>query len=103
MTAHTRVGLVAMASFFLAMSPAKAVDTVTYLFPAPPVLPAFGPLQLAKHKGYFTEAGIEVNFAVGRGGVDVAKQVGAGNAPFGGVVGDSPIFVRVNGVPVKVV
>jgi NitT/TauT family transport system substrate-binding protein len=82
---------------------AFAAETVTYLFPAPPMLPAFGPIQLAKGKGYFAEAGLEVNFAVGRGGVDVAKQVGAGNAPIGGIVGDSPIVVRANGVPIKMV
>ena len=43
------------------------------------------------------------SFAVGRGGVDVAKQVGAGNAPLGGIVADGPIMVRGNGVPVKIV
>jgi len=44
-----------------------------------------------------------VKFAVGRGGVDVAKQVGAGNAPLGGIVADGPIMVRQNGVPIKIV
>src|SRR6185369_1127621 len=73
------------------------------LFPAPPSLPAFGPIRLAKGKGYFAEAGIDVNFAIGRGGVDVAKQVGAGNAPLGGIVADGPIMVRQNGVPIKIV
>ena len=84
-------------------SPAAAAEAVTYLFPAPPILPAFGPIQLAKGKGYFTDAGLDVTFAVGRGGVDVAKQVGAGNAPLGGIVADAPIVVRQNGVPVKIV
>jgi NitT/TauT family transport system substrate-binding protein len=82
---------------------ASAAESVTYLFPAPPILPAFGPIQLAKGKGYFAQAGLEVNFAVGRGGVDVAKQVGAGNAPIGGIVADAPIMVRGNGVPIKMV
>jgi NitT/TauT family transport system substrate-binding protein len=82
---------------------AVAAEAVTYLFPAPPSLPAFGPIQIAKGKGYFTEAGIDVSFAVGRGGVDVAKQVGAGNAPLGGILADGPILVRQNGVPTKVV
>jgi NitT/TauT family transport system substrate-binding protein len=82
---------------------AQTLEKVTYLFPAPPLLPAFGPIQLAKGKGYFTEAGLDVSFAVGRGGVDVAKQVGAGNAPLGGIVADGPIMVRGNGVPVKIV
>src|SRR6266849_2005898 len=82
---------------------AKAAETVTYLFPAPPSLPAFGPIQLAQGKGYFAAAGLDVKFAVGRGGVDVAKQVGAGNAPLGGIVADAPIMVRQNGVPIKMV
>src|SRR5437588_7165748 len=82
---------------------AAAAESITYLFPAPPILPAFGPIQLAKGKGYFAAAGLDVNFAVGRGGVDVAKQVGAGNAPIGGIVADAPIMVRGNGVPIKMV
>jgi NitT/TauT family transport system substrate-binding protein len=82
---------------------AQSLEKITYLFPAPPVLPAFGPIRLAQGKGYFKEAGFEVAFAVGRGGVDVAKQVGAGNAPLGGIVADGPIMVRGNGVPVKIV
>src|SRR5689334_3100304 len=82
---------------------ARADEKITYLFPAPPILPAFGPIQIAKGKGYFKEAGFDVEFAVGRGGVDVAKQVGAGNAPLGGIVADGPIMVRGNGVPVKIV
>ena len=84
-------------------SRARADETITYLFPAPPLLPAFGPIRLAQGKGYFREAGLTVNFATGRGGVDVAKQVGAGNVPLGGIVADAPIVVRQNGVPVKIV
>src|SRR3977135_3686578 len=80
-----------------------AAESITYLFPAPPILPAFGPIQLAKGKGYFSDAGLDVSFAVGRGGVDVAKQVGAVIAAVGGIVGDSPIVVRGNGVPIKTV
>ncbi|MGA6997551.1 MAG: ABC transporter substrate-binding protein [Pseudolabrys sp.] len=93
--------LLALLTFFV--SPAFALEDVTYLFPAPPILPAFGPIQLAKGKGYFEANGLNVRFAVGRGGVDVATQVGAGNAPLGGIVADGPIVVRQNGVPIKVV
>jgi NitT/TauT family transport system substrate-binding protein len=82
---------------------ARADEKITYLFPAPPILPAFGPIQIAKGKGYFSQAGLDVNYAVGRGGVDVAKEVGAGNVPLGGIVADGPIVVRQNGVPVKIV
>src|SRR5437763_14390881 len=92
-----------LSSMLLLPVSAPAAEAVTYLFPAPPSLPAFGPIRLAKGKGYFGEAGIDVDFAVGRGGVDVAKQVGAGNAPLGGIVADGPIMVRGNGVPVKIV
>jgi NitT/TauT family transport system substrate-binding protein len=89
--------------YWMAPTSAQAPEKVTYLFPAPPMLPAFGPIQLAKGKGYFTEAGLDVSFVVGRGGVDVARMVGAGNAPLGGIVADGPIMVRGNGVPVKIV
>jgi NitT/TauT family transport system substrate-binding protein len=85
------------------VSQAQAQEKVTYLFPAPPILPSFAPLQLAKGKGYFKEAGLDVDFQVARGGVEVAKMVGAGNAQIGGIVGDGPIMVRANGVPVKIV
>jgi NitT/TauT family transport system substrate-binding protein len=88
---------------FQQASSAREIEKITYLFPAPPLLPAFGPIQLAKGKGYFSQAGLDVSFAVGRGGVDVAKEVGAGNAPLGGIVADGPIMVRQNGVPIKIV
>ena len=95
--------LMLLGAALLAPLPLTAAETVTYLFPAPPMLPAFGPIQLAQGKGYFKDAGLEVKFAVARGGVDVAKQVGAGNAPLGGIVADGPIMVRQNGVPIKIV
>jgi NitT/TauT family transport system substrate-binding protein len=80
---------------------AAAQEKVTYLFPAPPMLPAFGPIRLAQHKGYFKAEGLDVEFQVAKGGVDVAKQVGAGNAPLGGILGDGPILVRPQGIPMK--
>src|SRR6266540_7304078 len=95
--------LMLLGAALLAPLPLTAAETVTYLFPAPPMLPAFGPIQLAQGKGSFKDAGLEVKFAVARGGVDVAKQVGAGNAPLGGIVADGPIMVRQNGVPITIV
>ncbi len=100
---RARAAALALALSAAAATGALANEAVTYLFPAPPILPAFGPIQLAKGKGYFAQAGLDVSFAVARGGVDVAKQVGAGNAPLGGIVGDGPIVVRQNGVPIKIV
>ncbi|MXW91472.1 MAG: ABC transporter substrate-binding protein [Rhodospirillaceae bacterium] len=84
----------------LGAGPASA-EKMTYLFPAPPILPSFGPLQLAKQRGYFKAAGLEVAFATAKGGVDVAKQVGVGNAEMGGGLADSPIIVRAQGIPVR--
>ena len=97
------VGVALCLGALLPSSPVLADEKITYLFPAPPLLPAFGPIQLAKGKGYFSQAGLDVSFAIGRGGVDVAKEVGAGNAPLGGIVADGPILVRQNGVPIKIV
>ena len=90
----------------LAFAPAAvagAAEKVTYLLPAPAFLPAFGPWMLAQGKGYYAEEGLEVEFKTARGGVDVAKQVGAGNAVIGGGIGDTPLIVRANGIPVKAV
>lgn len=80
---------------------AQAAEKVTYLFPAPDFLPAFAPFQLAKHKGYFADAGLDVSFMVGKGGADVATQVAVGNADIGGGIGDTPIIVRANGLNVR--
>lgn len=87
----------------LTASPAVALEKITYLLPAPPSLPAFAPWVIAKKLGYYAAAGYDVEFATAKGGVDVAKQVGVGNAPIGGAIGDTPIIVRANGVPVKAV
>ncbi|MES2189702.1 MAG: ABC transporter substrate-binding protein [Pseudomonadota bacterium] len=82
---------------------AQTLQKITYLLPAPGTLPAFGPWMLAQAKGYYAAEGLEVEFVSGRGGVDVAKQVGAGNAVIGGAIGDTPIIARAQGIPVKAV
>ena len=82
---------------------AQALLEVTYLLPAPGTLPAFGPWMLAQAKGYYKAEGLDVKFVAARGGVDVAKQVGAGNAVIGGAIGDTPIIARAQGIPVKAV
>ncbi len=84
-------------------APQAQAQKVTYLFPAPSFLPAFGPIQVAVAKGYYRDAGIEFHGQVGKGGVDVAKQVGVGNALLGGILADGPIIVRANGIPIKTV
>lgn len=80
---------------------AFAAEEVTYLFPAPDFLPAFAPFQLAKAKGYFDEADLDVTFRTGKGGADVATQVAVGNADLGGGIGDTPIIVRANGLDIR--
>ncbi len=92
---------VLMATAFNAQAQNKPLEEITYLLPAPPTLPAFAPWMLAAQRGYYAEEGLKINFIAARGGADVAKQVGAGNALMGGGVGDTPIIVRGNGVPVK--
>jgi NitT/TauT family transport system substrate-binding protein len=97
------LGLLAAASSAALPPPARAAEPVTYLLPAPTFLPAFGPWMLALQRGYYRAAGLEVRFETGKGGVDVAKQVGAGNALIGGAIGDTAIIVRANGIPVRTV
>ena len=87
----------------LAAQAQAPLQKVTYLLPAAATLPAFGPWMLAQAKGYYAAEGLEVEFVTGRGGVDVAKQVGAGNAVIGGAIGDTPIIARAQGIPVKAV
>ena len=82
---------------------AQNLEEVTYLLPAPEAQVAFAPWMLAQHRGYYAAEGLKVKFQPGRGGVDVAKQLGAGNALIGGAFGDTPIIARANGVPVKAV
>lgn len=84
-------------------APAAAAEKITYLLPAPPSLPAFAPWVIAKQLGYYAAAGYDVEFTTAKGGVDVATQVGAGNASIGGAIGDTSIIVRSNGIPVKTV
>ena len=91
----------AVAAGIIPSGAAEAAKKVNYLLPAPGFLPAFAPWQLAKHKGYYAAEGLEVTFQTSKGGVDVAKQVGVGNAPIGGGIGDTPILVRPNGIEVR--
>lgn len=98
---HRILTTFAAAALAFSASAALAAEKVTYLFPAPDFLPAFAPFQLAKGKGYFDEAGLDVTFQVGKGGADVATQVALGNADLGGGIGDTPIIVRANGLNIR--
>jgi NitT/TauT family transport system substrate-binding protein len=100
-TRRSACRVAAVIATMLAAAPAAAEEEITYLLPAPAILPAFSPLMIAQHKGYYAAEGLKVRFVTGQGGADVATQVGAGNAELGGGIGDTPIIVRPNGVPVK--
>lgn len=103
-TRRTCLTLLAAAAAVASPLAAQAqLREVTYLLPAPGTLPAFGPWMLAQAKGYYEKEGLKVSFVTARGGVDVAKQVGAGNAVIGGAIGDTPIIARAQGIPVKAV
>lgn len=98
---HTLLSIAAAAGLALSGAVASAQTAVTYLFPAPDFLPAFAPFQLALHKGYYSDAGLDVTFRVGNGGADVATQVAVGNADFGGGMGDTSMIVRANGLEIR--
>jgi NitT/TauT family transport system substrate-binding protein len=93
-------GLLAMAGVPCAWA---APEALTYLFPAPVFLPAFMPFHIAKARDYFGRNNVAIEFRTGRGGADVAQQVAVGNADLGGGVGETPIIVRANGLPVRAV
>ncbi len=97
------LALVAAAALGAPLAAHAQLQEVTYLLPAPGTLPAFGPWMVAQAKGYYEQEGLKVTFVSGRGGVDVAKQIGAGNAVVGGAIGDTPIIARAQGIPVKAV
>lgn len=98
-----KAGALASAAL-LAAGGAHAQDKpfeITYLLPAPTNAIAFAPLMLAQHKNYYADAGLQVKFLSVKGGADVGKQLGAGNGQLGGALGDTPLILRQNGIPVK--
>ena len=80
---------------------AQQLEEILYLLPAPTAQVAFAPWMLAQQRGYYAKEGLKVTFQPGRGGLDVAKQLGAGNGVIGGAFGDTPIIARANGIPVR--
>jgi len=91
MTAHAQT----------AQAPTKKLEPITYLLPISPNLPAFAPWMIAKQLGYYEDEGLDMTFVVGKGGMDAAKQIGAGNAVIGGASGDTLIIARANDIPIK--
>lgn len=85
----------------MAGAQSRPLTEITYLLPAPAQAIAFAPFMLAQHKHYYEQAGLSVKFVTVKGGADVGKQLGAGNGQLGGALGDTPIILRQNGIPVK--
>ena len=95
------LGLAVLPPLSVPHARAADLEKVTLLEPAPEDTWAFTCFILAKSKGYFANHGLEVTFQLAKGGAEVAKQVGAGNAEIGTALGDTPIIVRQNGVPIR--
>ena len=101
---QVNAALIALAFSIFSFAASAAERSITVLMPAPPQLPAFAPWVLAQYRGYFAAEEVKVDLVqLGGGGAEVAKQVGAGNAPFGYAGGDVTLFLRPQGVPVKTV
>ena len=98
-----RTTIAGLAVMSLAHPAMGAARPMSYLFPAPSFLPAFLPFYVARKRGYFDANNLAVTTHTAHGGVEVAKQVGAGNVDFGNALGDTPILVRPNGIPVRAV
>ena len=58
------------------------------------------PIYVAKAKGYYEEAGLDVNILPGRGSTFAAMTVGAGKEEFGVADAASIITARAKGVPI---
>lgn len=74
---------------------------VTFLLAAPPGEIAFAPFMLADKRGYYAQAGLRIRWVALRGGVDVGKQLAAGNGDLGDALGDTSIILRNNGIPIR--
>jgi len=94
-------GAVALAGLCQFAHAAAPLKDITFLLPAPAGLPAFAPYTLADSKGYYAKEGLHVRWVTVGGGVDAGKELAAGNGDLGDALGDTPIILRGNHVPVK--
>lgn len=100
-TGLSRPIVYALGAFCFFVATSSHAQKIKFLLPSISASPAFAPFMLAQHQGYYKAEGLEVEFETGKGGADVAKNVGVGNADLGVAIGDSILIFRANGVPVK--
>jgi NitT/TauT family transport system substrate-binding protein len=95
----TRTSLIAGLVAFGLMQQAGAADKVSVRLSYTPFA-AHIPVYVAKAKGYYQAAGIDVDILSGRGSVFAATTIGAGKEEFGISDPASVITARAKGVPV---
>ncbi|HEY6611443.1 MAG TPA: ABC transporter substrate-binding protein [Pseudomonas sp.] len=93
----------ALLSIYAATSQAAPLKPVTYLLPSFASSPAFAPWIIARAKGYYAQAGLEVNFVACKGGLDVARRLHQGEGLAGGAMGETSIIARDQGLDVRAI
>jgi len=87
---------------FVASQPLSAAETVSVRLSYTPFA-AHIPIYVAAAKGYYKEAGLEVNILPGRGSTFAAMTVGAGKEEFGVSDPAAVLAARAKGVPIVAV
>ncbi len=93
------IGAAIGGAMMLASAQGHAADTVSIRLSYTPFA-AHIPVYVAKAKGYYQAAGIDVNILPGRGSMFSAMTVGAGKEEFGISDAASVLAARAKGVPV---
>src|ERR1700691_3714187 len=88
-----------LAAVLVWAKPSNAAEMVTLRLSYTPFA-AHIPIYVAKAKGYYEEAGFDVNVLPGRGSTFAAMTVGSGKEEFGVADAASSIAARAKGVPI---
>ena len=102
MKAIGRTLLLGGALMFASSQNLHAADTVSVRLSYTPFA-AHIPVYVAKAKGYYSKAGLDVNILPGRGSTFAAMTVGAGKEEFGIADSAAVLAARAKGVPVVAV
>ncbi len=102
-TKFTHLRVMVLVLILMGCSQAQQPDQTTIMLPMGYVANVqFSPFYVAKERGYFNEAGFDVNFDY-RWETDGIQLVAAGEAPFSIASGDQVIQARSRGLPVKAI